>query len=200
LNPLIWWKLRRRRTVLVEGHPVLVMPGVMDPVLFRTGAWFARWVSQQNVAGKSLLDLGCGTGVVGVLAQAAGARVVASDVDPRACRVARKNGLGQVHERDLFAGTGTHQIICFNPPYFVGTSDDHRLLGTALYGGKDLELIRRFASTVRDHLTPNGVAWVVLSEVVPQARVALGAGWVSVESGESEGERLTVWSTHSGVP
>jgi len=199
VNPLIWWKLRRKRTVVVEGHPLLVIPGVLDPILFRSGAWFARWVSHQNVDGKSLLDLGCGTGVVGVLAQAAGARVVATDVNPRACEVARKNGLAQVHQRDLFDGAGTHQIICFNPPYFIGTPDKHPLLGTALYGGEDLELIRRFASNVHDHLTPDGVVWVVLSDMVPEARAALGAGWHPVGRGESEGEQLTVWSHQSEI-
>ena len=200
MNPLLWLKLRRKRTVDVQGHAILVSPGVLDPILFRSGAWFAKWVAQQDIKGKTLLDLGCGTGVVGVLAKAAGAQVVASDIDPRACDNARQNGLNEVHQRDLLQGAAAFQIICFNPPYFVGTVDRHHLLGKALYGGENLEVIRRFSARVQAHLTPGGVAWVVLSDKAPNASSALGKGWQAIARGTTEDEQLSVWALSSAVP
>ena len=79
-QPRLWWTLLRHRVVAVDGHRIHVPPTVLDPVLFRSGAWFARWVADHITSGSRLLDLGCGTGIVGVLAQQRGAQVVASDI------------------------------------------------------------------------------------------------------------------------
>ncbi|MFH2009511.1 MAG: 50S ribosomal protein L11 methyltransferase [bacterium] len=49
-------------------------------------------VHEAGVAGRSVLELGCGTAVVGVAASLAGARVASTDYDVRALAVARRNG------------------------------------------------------------------------------------------------------------
>src|SRR4029434_3461325 len=81
-------RLVRTHEVDVDGHRLIVPPGALDPVLFRSGAWFARRVRARRRPGERLLDLGTGSGVVSVLARAAGALPVAVDIDPRACRAA----------------------------------------------------------------------------------------------------------------
>lgn len=50
-------------------------------------------VHEQGVGGGAVLELGCGTGVVGVVAAAAGARVHCTDYDELALAVARHNVL-----------------------------------------------------------------------------------------------------------
>lgn len=192
-----WWGLRRTRRVKVEGHTLQVPPGVLDPVLFRAGAWFARQVQTAAAArpGLRVLDMGCGTGVVGVLAQAAGARVVASDLDPVACGAARDNGLGDVRRGDLFEALPDERfdLVAFNPPYLVGRPAQHPL-GRALYGGEDLGVVRRFARAVDAHLAPGGEAWVVLSDRAPGAAAALGPGWKRTDHTDIEGETLALWT------
>ena len=48
--------------------------------------------NKKIVAGKSVLDFGCGGGVVGIAAAKAGAKkVVANDIDPIALHIAKKN-------------------------------------------------------------------------------------------------------------
>ena len=57
------WLLRRTRQVQVDGHILTIPPGVLDPVLFRSGSWFARQVAASLPnAPFRLLDLGCGSG------------------------------------------------------------------------------------------------------------------------------------------
>lgn len=195
-----WWGLRRTRRVKVDGHTLQVPPGVLDPVLFRAGAWFATEVGAEAAArpGLRVLDLGCGTGVVGVLAQAAGADVVASDLDPVACGAARDNGLGDVRRGDLFEALPDERfdLVAFNPPYLVGRPSRHPL-GRALYGGDDLSVVRRFGQQVDRHLRRGGQAWVVLSDRAPGAASALGPGWRRGRQASIRGETLALWLRHA---
>lgn len=60
-----------------------------------SGQALARWLldNPHEVAGKTLVDLGCGSGVVGVAAKLAGAaQVVLCDLDPQALAASRVNG------------------------------------------------------------------------------------------------------------
>ena len=181
----------------MHGHTLEVPPGVLDPVLFRAGAWFAGEVRDlaRRTPGLRVLDLGCGTGVVGVLAANAGARVVASDLAPEACAAARTNGLVDVRRGDLFETLPDERfdLVAFNPPYLTGQPSRHPL-GRALYGGDDLSVIRRFSEEVDAHLTPGGRAWVVLSDRAPGAPAALGTGWSRLQSTRVEGENLAIWA------
>jgi methylase of polypeptide subunit release factors len=170
--------LRPSRTVTVDGLTLTIPRGVLDPVLFRSGAWAAQAIADHIQPGTRLLDLGCGSGVVGALCQRAGAAVVAVDIDRRAVRAARANGLPDVRHGDLFAPVRGERFhtVCFNPPYFTGRPHLRRF-GRALYGGRRLEVIRRFAAALPEHLTPTGEGLVVLSDRAPGALEALGAGW-----------------------
>ena len=185
------------RHIEVDGHTLQVPPGVLDPVLFRAGAWFAQEVQAMADANRGLriLDMGCGTGVVGVLAKAAHARVVATDLDPVACSAARENGLGDVRRGDLFEALPGERfdLIAFNPPFLVGRPGQHPL-GRALYGGEDLSVIRRFAQQVDAHLHPGGQAWVVISDRAPGAVAALGPGWTRDRQTGIRGETLALWT------
>ena len=196
--------VRRRRTttVRVEGHALSVPPGVLDPVRFRTGAAWAPRVAAAVARRPELrlLDLGCGCGVVGVLAAAAGARVTASDLDRRACAAARDNGLSDVVHGDLFSPLAGRRfdLICFNPPFFVGMGL-LRPYRRALYGGPGLSTLRAFAARAPQHLFPGGQAWVLLSDRAPHAHKALGPGWTirerwSLPLGSAAPEELTVWA------
>lgn len=196
----------RARTISVHGHTLNVPAGVLDPVRFRTGAAWAPWVAERvrERTHPSLLDMGCGTGIIGVVAQKAGAEVVAVDIDHRACGAARINGLADVRRGDLFRPVlgQRFDIICFNPPFFQGHSG-LRPLSRALMGGPNLDVIERFAAGTDRHLRPGGVAWTLLSDRAPAARRALGPGWSLVHQWslplpDADPEALEVWARSSG--
>ena len=183
------------RRISVQGVQIEVPRGVLDPQLFRVGAWFAGEVARAVRPGERLLDLGCGSGLVGVLAARAGAEVVASDLDDRAVAAARQNGITDARQGDLFAAVPGEQFdrICFNPPFFQGTGRA-RAYRRALYGGPALEVVRRFSAGVRAHLRPGGAAWVAWSSRAPAAEEALGLGWSRLRAAELHDERLEIWS------
>jgi methylase of polypeptide subunit release factors len=192
-------RLVRTHEVDVDGHRLIVPPGVLDPVLFRSGAWFARKIAARVRPGERLLDLGTGSGVVSVLARAAGAVAVAVDIDPRACRAASANGVADVRRGDLYEPVRGERFdhVCMNPPYWRGPSLPLPFV-RAMLGGRDLEIVRRFIAGAADALVPGGHGWMVLSDNARKAlEIAAAAGWTTVEEERVFGERFTLWSSGS---
>jgi release factor glutamine methyltransferase len=109
-----------RRTLTVFGEEVVLedAAGVFMPSPH--GMFYAR--SPHVAPGERVIDIGTGSGVLGIAAAKRGARVVATDVDGRAIAAAQHNArLNSVtletHLGPLFAGvTGTFDVILANLP------------------------------------------------------------------------------------
>ncbi|MDD1665971.1 MAG: METTL5 family protein, partial [Methanomicrobiales archaeon] len=87
-----------------------------------------------DIEGRSVCDLGSGTGVLALGASLLGAeRVVGVELDPRAIAVARRNAArleaevtfvqGDVRDTGLIAGLGRFDTVVMNPPF--GAQDPH---------------------------------------------------------------------------
>jgi methylase of polypeptide subunit release factors len=75
----------------VHGLPLLVLPGVFHPEFFLTSDFFLRYLDSWPVAsGGSALDMGTGSGAIGVALALRGARVTAIDINSAAVRCARE--------------------------------------------------------------------------------------------------------------
>jgi release factor glutamine methyltransferase len=131
-----------------------------------------------------ILDVGCGSGVLGLTlaADLPGSRAVLADLSPVALDLARENAaLLEIPnvtfvESDLFAALAgqTFDLIVANLPYVPETdrpglskevSHDPAL---ALFGGPDgLDVIRRFAPDAARHLAPGG--WIALEIGIDQS-------------------------------
>lgn len=80
---------------------------VLDPgMAFGTGthpttAMCLQWLDGAELAGKTVLDYGCGSGILAIAAIRLGARrAIAVDIDPQCLEVTRENARGNgVHER-----------------------------------------------------------------------------------------------------
>ena len=181
-----------KRTRLVAEHRIQIPQGVMDPVLFKTGMWFAQRMRQKWETGQSVLDLGCGAGLLGVFAQADGLSVTATDISPKACYAARLNGVRDVRQGYLFDPVLGQKFdhICINPPYYKHvrwfTPFKSALVGSDEFVAQLLKLYPSF-------LTTNGQFWIATGR---------GAGWLEKTlvnvgfTGETEnvdGEALTLW-------
>jgi release factor glutamine methyltransferase len=147
----------------------------------------ARHVGSLGLRGTSVLDLGTGSGVVGICAEQAGARVTATDINPVAVRVAAENARTNrcvnfsARASDLFelidAGESFDLIAC-NPPFYPAAPAD--MPAHAWYAGEGYGVIRRFAAGACDHLRPGGAVLLVLSSDMdlPQLfSLFSGQGW-----------------------
>jgi HemK-related putative methylase len=179
---LLWWRFRlfqqhrHERLVLewVAGRPLIVLPGVMNPALFRTGPFLARELRRRVLpAGAVVLDMGTGSGLLAITAAERAGQVTAVDINPEAVRCARVNtllnrveGRVTVRQGDLFAPvTGERfDLILFNPPFFSGEPD-----GLFDQAWRSNNIARRFAEGLPGHLAPEGEALVVLSSLGKEA-------------------------------
>lgn len=147
--------------------------------------WILSWPLPET---QRVLDMGCGSGVIGLsLAKARPSwELVLADVSPDALSLARENAedLGaenaELIQSDLFASlTGSFDGIVANLPY---VPDGERSTMTrevlhdpalALFSGADgLDLIRRFIPEAFQRLNPGG--WIVLEIGHDQASQVAG--------------------------
>ncbi|MET8798590.1 class I SAM-dependent methyltransferase [Nocardia sp. NPDC004568] len=115
-----------------------------------------------------VFDLGTGTGVLAAVLARRGARVVATDINPRAVSCARANmarlGLTarvRISEADLWPSGRADLIVC-NPPWLPAEPTSALELGVYDRGS---DMLHRFLDGLQDHLTASGEAWLVLSDL-----------------------------------
>jgi SAM-dependent methyltransferase len=166
--------LRRRlgRAVFerILGRRFAVWPGVFNPVVFRTGRFLAEFVAHSPLLEtlgepKSALDIGTGSGVLGIFAAFRGYRVTAIDVVPEAVSNARANALlnhvpVEVLQGDLFAPVEGRRfdLVLFSLPKFRGTPTT-----TFEQSWRSPDVIDRLAAGLPSILAPGGVAYFVLT-------------------------------------
>jgi len=184
---LLFQRHRHNLVVLetVAGKPILVLPTVMNPVLFFTGRLLAETLAadpsgflkpEGSRRNASVLDLGTGSGVAAVFAAQWAGHVVAVDINPTAVRCARINALlhgvedkVEALHGDLFEPVAGRRfdLILFNPPYLPGaprTTFEQALRSEGL--------AERFAAGLAEHLTVGGYALLLLSSIGDEA------GWL----------------------
>ena len=166
----------------------------------------ADTVAQHARPGLRFLEVGCGAGLVSMVAARAGCAVTCTDANPQAVELAKhnakQNGVRvEAVETDLLAGlAGPFDLVAFNPPY-LPTDPDERLPGVinlAFDGGRDgNETVLRFADQLA-RLRPLPACVLVihssLSDPGPLQRRMASLGYrndVAAEAG-LDFERLTV--------
>jgi SAM-dependent methyltransferase len=134
--------------------------------------------------GGLAFDIGTGTGVLAALLARRGlARIIATDLDPRALACARENfaHLGvaaqiELLQVDLFPPGRAGLIVC-NPPWIPARPSAP--IENAIYD-PDSRMLRAFISGLAAHLQAGGEGWLLLSDIAEhlglRSRVEL-LGW-----------------------
>ncbi|MGW9206956.1 methyltransferase [Embleya sp. NPDC055664] len=118
---------------------------------------------------RTAFDLGTGTGVLAaVLAHRGVDHVVATDINPRALSCAREN----IHRLDLtdrievvgpcLFPEGRADLIVCNPPWIPAHPTS--AVEQGVYDPNST-MLRAFLNDLPSHLTPNGEAWLILSDL-----------------------------------
>ena len=125
-------------------------------------------VSDLVLEGKRVLDVGTGSGLLGLYCAMQGATVTVTDIDVVAIRhiieAAEKLGVTvNANVGDLFSDlVGQFDLILFNPPYLPSLDVSDRAVDGGLKGR---DLINRFLHDLPKHLDKQGTALLVVSSL-----------------------------------
>jgi methylase of polypeptide subunit release factors len=119
--------------------------------------------------GQHILELGTGSGVVGICLAKHGLNVTLLDIDPVAVACAENNAIKNnvavtVHQSDLFAAVSEqkYDAIFFNIPLMDKPIEEPLEIISCDEGG---ELLARFLNEAPDYLLPNGQVYVSLANI-----------------------------------
>lgn len=163
-------KMRAHETsyeVRVAGRPITVLPGVWSPAYDWSGEFLI--VNFPDVAGKDVLEIGCGSGLISLHAALSGAKhVTAVDINPLAVDNVSVNfgkyGIesGTCFVSDGFSAvSGDFDVVVFNAPYHGCKPED--MLEHAC-ADEDYRSLRAFFRDVGNHLRPDGLVELGFSE------------------------------------
>ena len=149
-----------------------VRPTVFHPRFFLSSEYFAEFLDGLDLSGKSVADIGTGSGILALAAARAGARdVLALDINPNAAlsalENAHANGLGDrvtaacmnllaaLPARPLF------DVILSSPPKHAGEPRD--LADSGWHAGPQYQNVAPLFEQARERLKPGGCLYVMLS-------------------------------------
>lgn len=163
---------RNRSTVTrVAGLDLTVLPTVFHPKIFLTSGFFAKFLQSLDLSGKTVVEVGTGSGILSLSAARAGAvSVLALDVNQAAVDAANmnaaKNNLLQVKaiQSDLFSAIppgNRFDVIISSPPSFSGEPRDEA--DRAWHAGPGYRDILALFEQAAERIRPDGRMYVLLS-------------------------------------
>ncbi len=159
------------KKVFFADYTFLVSDNVYEPA--EDSFLFAENLTVEE--GSTVLDMGTGCGLLGVVAAIKAVKVVSVDINPYAVRCAKKNAKlngveNKLHivQADLFKSLRAEKIfdsVLFNAPYLpTEKGEDGSWLGLAWNGGiNGRDVIDRFIDEVADYLKPTGNVFLMQS-------------------------------------
>lgn len=167
-----WYQRANSKTSVYRKHglELKLLPGVFHPGLFLSTGILIDFIKRGNLAGKQLLELGAGSGLISFFAQQKGAQVTATDINPQALEGLRYNAEHNqlpitVLESDLLdrIDPDNFDLIIINPPYYPKSPSDFR--EAAFFCGKDFEYFRKlFRQLDEKHQRSETSILMILSE------------------------------------
>jgi len=129
------------------------------------------------IEGDTVVDMGTGCGILGIIAATKAKRVVAIDINPYAVRCAKQNAelnsvAGKISfiQGNLFAPIRMRtefDVIAFNPPYLPSESvEEDSWLRQAWSGGiSGRDVVESFIREAHNYLKPDGAVYLILSTI-----------------------------------
>ncbi|MGB0368181.1 MAG: methyltransferase [Flavobacteriales bacterium] len=168
LKPFSTWYFSKPRWYSYKGLKVRVNPGVFFPHLTISTKVFLKYLDQQTLEGKSVLELGAGCGILSFRCAQHGAKVMASDISLAAIDNLKinQNALGldvEIVHSDLFDSIeSTFDLILINPPYYPKNPATES--EKAWFCGAEFDYFKKLAAQLKSALTSDGYALMILSE------------------------------------
>lgn len=157
------------RTFCYDGICIKVHPDVFPPHLTISTTILLDFIKEKELNNKTFLELGCGSGIISLLATQKGAKVTATDINTTALEFlsdnAKKNNLElEIIESDLFQSLTerTFDCIIINPPYYP--KNPKNIKEQAWFCGENFEYFEALFPQLKNQLIPSNETFMILSE------------------------------------
>jgi release factor glutamine methyltransferase len=168
LIPLTKWYLRKERSYTYENFAIRVFLQVFHPGYFSSTQFLLKYLKEQSLEGKSVLELGCGTGLISIVCASRKAKVTASDLSLRAIENTKANSLQtgvelSIVHSDLFEKIPPQKFdwIIINPPYYARKIESEEQL--AWHCGEDFQYFQKLFSQLKAFALPTSNIIMVLT-------------------------------------
>lgn len=127
-----------------------------------------RFLESLDLQGKTLLELGAGSGAVGFYAEKLGAQITLSDINHKAIEGLKKNAdklnsRAEIVYSDLFQSIDSRfNYIIINPPYYPKSPDSEEEM--AWFCGNDFEYFRKLYPQLAPRVAEGEQVYMILSE------------------------------------
>jgi release factor glutamine methyltransferase len=169
LQPLYWKFVSKTRRYRYKSIRILVFPGVFYPGFILSTRIFLKFIDSLEIEGKSLLELGAGSGIISLLAARKGAKVTSTDINPLAISNITDNMHRNVLDltviqSDLFKEIPqTHfDYILINPPFYPKSPANFAQM--AWYCGENFEYFEDFFQHLQLFYGDKTIVLMLLSE------------------------------------
>ena len=167
-----------------DGFKLKILPGVFHPGYFFSTKFLYSYLDKLDLKEKQLLEIGCGSGLLSLLAARKGAKVTAIDINELAVKNTKLNfennfettNKATIVQSDLFSNLSdqSFDIILINPPYFfkpIITAEN-----LAWNAGNKGEYFEALFSKLFHFVAPTGKVIMVLADNCEIARIKSLAG------------------------
>lgn len=168
-KPLLVKYLSRTRIFKYGDICLEIPPQVFHPGFFFSTRILLNYILSFSLQGKKLLEPGCGSGLISICTAKKGAKVTASDINPVAIEVLKKNsrvnGVDlEIIESDLFRNIPmqTFDIIAINPPYYKKQPESE--IDYAWFCGENGEYFADLFENLENYIYPGSEIIMVLFE------------------------------------
>lgn len=148
---------------------IKIHPEVFPPQLTFSTKILLDFINEMDLKNKTFLELGCGSGIISLLASRKKAFAIASDINQTALRYLENNALKnklqvQVVYSDLFDEIGNQELdyIIINPPYYP--KKPKNIKEQAWFCGADFEYFEKLFSQLPKYLSDRTQCYMILSQ------------------------------------
>lgn len=163
---LYYWK---PRNFTYDSITVKIHPDVFPPQLTFSTKILLDFIQDLDLQNKTLLELGCGSGIISLLATKKGAQVTASDINQTALNYLESNAAQnqlklKIVYSDLFEKMrdASFNYIIINPPYYPKSPKNVK--EQAWFCGEDFEYFQKIFGQLPHYLSSETHCYMILSQ------------------------------------
>lgn len=176
IQPYVRKRMQRSSIYKWKGIRLFIPAGVFHPAYFRSTHILMRFMETKAVAGKSVLELGAGNGLISIALAQKGAVVTATDINQKALSALEENAKANnvvitTLYSDLFRELTVRSFdhIVINPPFYPKEARND--LEKAWFCGENYAYFNYLFEQLPIFMQAQTAVWMILSEDTATAHI-----------------------------